>query len=80
MTDTQTTAPVYRNYINGEWKDSATGNTVSSINPANRHDVVGIVPPGRFTLQPGDRIEIEITGIGTLVNPVAAASAFANHK
>mgnify|MGYP001176810462 FL=1 len=44
MTDTQTTAPVYRNYINGEWKDSATGNTVSSINPANRHDVVGIVP------------------------------------
>jgi 2-dehydro-3-deoxy-D-arabinonate dehydratase len=37
-----------------------------------------IVPPGRFTLQPGDRIEIEITGIGTLVNPVAAASEFAN--
>src|SRR5690606_28209893 len=37
-----------------------------------------IVPPGRFTLQPGDRIEIDITGIGTLVNPVAAASDFAN--
>ncbi|HEY8528981.1 MAG TPA: fumarylacetoacetate hydrolase family protein [Paenibacillaceae bacterium] len=36
-----------------------------------------IVPPGRFTLQPGDRIEIDITGIGTLVNPVAAASDFA---
>jgi 2-dehydro-3-deoxy-D-arabinonate dehydratase len=34
-----------------------------------------IVPPGRFTLKPGDRIEIEITGIGTLVNPVAAADA-----
>jgi 2-dehydro-3-deoxy-D-arabinonate dehydratase len=34
-----------------------------------------IVPPDRFTLQSGDRIEIEITGIGTLVNPVAAADA-----
>ena len=34
-----------------------------------------IVPPDRFTLKPGDRIEIEIFGIGTLVNPVAAADA-----
>ncbi|OUM95602.1 MAG: fumarylacetoacetate hydrolase [Thermobacillus sp. ZCTH02-B1] len=34
-----------------------------------------IVPPGRFTLKPGDRIEIEISGIGTLINPVAAADA-----
>lgn len=34
-----------------------------------------VVPPDRFTLKPGDRIEIEITGIGTLVNPVAAADA-----
>jgi 2-dehydro-3-deoxy-D-arabinonate dehydratase len=33
-----------------------------------------IVPPGRFTLQPGDRIEIDISGIGTLVNPVAASA------
>src|SRR5690606_17228935 len=30
--------------INGEWKDAASGNTVASLNPANRHDVVGIVP------------------------------------
>jgi len=44
MTVTQTTAPQYRNYINGEWKDAASGNTVASLNPANRHDVVGIVP------------------------------------
>ncbi|HEY8528980.1 MAG TPA: alpha-ketoglutaric semialdehyde dehydrogenase GucD [Paenibacillaceae bacterium] len=44
MTVTQTTAPHYRNYINGEWKDAASGNTVASLNPANRHDVVGIVP------------------------------------
>ncbi|MDM5277652.1 fumarylacetoacetate hydrolase family protein [Paenibacillus silvae] len=29
-----------------------------------------IVPPNDFTLQPGDRIEITISGIGTLVNPV----------
>ena len=44
MTVTQTTAPHYRNYINGEWKEAASGNTVASLNPANRHDVVGIVP------------------------------------
>jgi 2-dehydro-3-deoxy-D-arabinonate dehydratase len=31
----------------------------------------GIVPPDDFTLQSGDRITIEITGIGRLVNPVA---------
>lgn len=29
-----------------------------------------IVPPNDFTLEPGDRIEITIGGIGTLVNPV----------
>lgn len=29
-----------------------------------------IVPPNDFTLNPGDRIEISISGIGTLVNPV----------
>lgn len=29
-----------------------------------------IVPPNDFTLKPGDRIEITIGGIGTLVNPV----------
>jgi len=30
----------------------------------------GIVPPKEFTLQPGDRIEIEITGVGKLIQPV----------
>jgi 2-dehydro-3-deoxy-D-arabinonate dehydratase len=30
----------------------------------------GIVPPDSFTLQPGDEVEIEITGIGTLKNRV----------
>ena len=31
----------------------------------------GVVPPDEFTLQSGDRITIEITGIGRLVNTVA---------
>jgi 2-dehydro-3-deoxy-D-arabinonate dehydratase len=30
----------------------------------------GIVPAGDFTLQPGDVVEIEIDGIGTLTNPM----------
>lgn len=30
----------------------------------------GIVPPDEFTLQDGDSVSIEITGIGTLTNPV----------
>jgi 2-dehydro-3-deoxy-D-arabinonate dehydratase len=33
-----------------------------------------IVPPNQFTLAPGDRIEIDITGIGTLVNTAVRAS------
>jgi 2-dehydro-3-deoxy-D-arabinonate dehydratase len=32
-----------------------------------------IVPPNEFTLAGGDRIEIEISGIGKLINPVRAA-------
>ena len=32
-----------RNYINGKWVDSKSGETFRSINPANRDDVVGIV-------------------------------------
>jgi 2-dehydro-3-deoxy-D-arabinonate dehydratase len=30
----------------------------------------GIVPPGDFTLEPHDRIEIEISGVGKLIQPV----------
>ena len=30
----------------------------------------GIVPPDGFTLQPEDRIQIEISGVGRLENPV----------
>jgi 2-dehydro-3-deoxy-D-arabinonate dehydratase len=32
----------------------------------------GIIPPNDFTLAPGDEIRIEITGVGRLVNTVAA--------
>ena len=35
----------------------------------------GIVPPDEFTLEDGDRVSIEITGIGTLTNPVVKAKA-----
>jgi 2-dehydro-3-deoxy-D-arabinonate dehydratase len=31
----------------------------------------GIVPPDEFNLSPGDTVDISITGIGTLTNPVA---------
>jgi len=45
-------APVFRNYINGEWRGSSTGETVASVNPANRHDIVGLVPnSGRDDLE-----------------------------
>jgi 2-dehydro-3-deoxy-D-arabinonate dehydratase len=30
----------------------------------------GIIPPGEFTLQDGDIVDIEVAGIGTLSNPV----------
>ena len=33
---------VYKNYINGEWVSSASGHTFDNINPANRHELVGI--------------------------------------
>lgn len=33
----------------------------------------GIVPPDNFTLQDGDSVSIEITGIGTLTNPIVKA-------
>jgi NAD-dependent aldehyde dehydrogenases len=47
-----TNAPVFQNYVGGEWRASSTGGTVASINPANRHDIVGIVPnSGREDLE-----------------------------
>ena len=34
----------------------------------------GLVPPDDFTLRPGQRVEISVPGIGTLVNPVGRAA------
>jgi 2-dehydro-3-deoxy-D-arabinonate dehydratase len=34
----------------------------------------GLVPPDDFTLRPGQRVEIHVPGIGTLVNPVGRAA------
>lgn len=30
----------------------------------------GIVPPDEFTLSPGDEVDVSVTGVGTLTNPV----------
>jgi 2-dehydro-3-deoxy-D-arabinonate dehydratase len=35
----------------------------------------GLVPPDDFTLLPGDLVEIHVPQIGTLRNPVVAASS-----
>lgn len=34
---------MYFNYINGEWKRSTSYETISSINPANKFEIVGVV-------------------------------------
>lgn len=31
----------YRNYINGEWRESASNEVVQNVNPANTNDVIG---------------------------------------
>lgn len=36
--------PIYHNYINGEWRSSESGRTQKSISPANRNEVVGMIP------------------------------------
>ncbi|MBZ5564483.1 MAG: aldehyde dehydrogenase family protein [Acidobacteriia bacterium] len=33
---------VYKNFIDGEWVESVSGRTFENINPANRHDLIGI--------------------------------------
>jgi acyl-CoA reductase-like NAD-dependent aldehyde dehydrogenase len=33
-----------RNYINGKWVEARSGETFQSINPANKEEVIGIVP------------------------------------
>src|SRR5699024_2415459 len=36
-------ANIYRNLINGEWCNSANGQTLSSISPANKEEVIGYI-------------------------------------
>lgn len=38
-----TQAQTYQNYIGGEWRPSASNQVEASINPANRHEVIGYV-------------------------------------
>jgi aldehyde dehydrogenase (NAD+) len=33
---------IYKNFINGEWLESASGRTFENVNPANRHELIGI--------------------------------------
>ena len=33
----------YRNFINGNWVESASSKTVSNVNPANTDDVIGTI-------------------------------------
>src|SRR5690554_6927846 len=34
----------YSNYMNGQWIEASTGELAASLNPANRHEVVGYLP------------------------------------
>ena len=36
------TTKVYKNFIDGEWVESSTGETFENRNPADTRDVVGI--------------------------------------
>ena len=38
---------VYKNFIDGEWVESSTGETFENRNPADTRDVVGIFQIGR---------------------------------
>ncbi len=33
---------VYKNFIDGEWVESVSGRTFENVNPANRHELIGI--------------------------------------
>ena len=40
---TATNVKTFLNYINGEWKAASTGKVDASINPANKHEIVGYI-------------------------------------
>jgi len=33
---------VYKNFINGEWVESASAHAFENVNPANRNDLIGL--------------------------------------
>jgi len=35
---------IYKNFINGEWVESVSGQAFENLNPANRHELVGMFP------------------------------------
>jgi alpha-ketoglutaric semialdehyde dehydrogenase len=35
---------IYKNFINGEWVESVTGQAFENVNPANRNELVGMFP------------------------------------
>lgn len=39
----ETKVKTYLNFINGEWKSSSTNEVAASINPSNKHDIVGYI-------------------------------------
>ncbi|MDR6881177.1 aldehyde dehydrogenase family protein [Bacillus sp. 3255] len=41
MTATETAVQTYKNLINGEWVEAASGETFTTVNPANVKDIVG---------------------------------------
>ncbi len=44
MSIPETPTSPYRNFINGEWVPSSSGDTFDNRNPANQDDLVGVVP------------------------------------
>ena len=37
------TPKVYKKFVRGEWIESATGQAFENLNPANRHQLIGVV-------------------------------------
>ena len=44
MTTATVTAPLCRNFINGRWVESRSGQTIERRNPANLKEVTSIAP------------------------------------
>jgi acyl-CoA reductase-like NAD-dependent aldehyde dehydrogenase len=49
-----TNVKTYQNYINGEWVQSSTGKVDASINPANKHEIIGYI-------QKSGKLDLDLT-------------------